>query len=294
MKRLFVAYKPPFVSSFVFLKFLKKKYKAKKGGFSGILDPFARGLLVIAFGEYTKLFNFFKKAPKKYIATIWLGATSVSMDVENIVRISSVLPLKISLIKKEIENLIGEIKYTPPIFSAKKIKGKKAYEFARENKQVLLTPIKSKIYSAKLINYSHPFLTFEIEVSEGAYIRSIAKILTERLKTEGTLCSLERTKEGEFVFENENKLNPIMYLNTAENKIDFTKKELLNGKKISIKNLEKKEENIYHILKDNFLTIIKIENKKVSYLLNCIEIEEVSKNFPFRPNIAYKPKECKI
>jgi len=84
MNRLFVAYKPTGISSNFFLNRLKRKYNTKKVGFSGTLDPFAKGVLLIGMGSYTKLFRFLNKAPKTYRATLWLGAKSDSLDTEMI------------------------------------------------------------------------------------------------------------------------------------------------------------------------------------------------------------------
>ena len=80
MNRLFVAYKPKGMVSNHFLSRLKRKYSDKKAGFSGTLDPFAQGVLIVAFGQFTKLFRFLKKAPKRYRATLWLGAYSPTLD----------------------------------------------------------------------------------------------------------------------------------------------------------------------------------------------------------------------
>ena len=87
MNRLFVAYKPSFVSSNRFLSSVKKRYKVKKAGFSGTLDPFAKGVLIVAFGQYTKLFRYLKKSPKRYRATLWIGAKSPTLDIEKVTRI---------------------------------------------------------------------------------------------------------------------------------------------------------------------------------------------------------------
>ena len=84
MNKLFVVNKPLHISSNFYLRKIKRKYKTKKAGFSGTLDPFACGCLIVGFGQYTKLFQFLKKTPKTYRTTIWLGATSNSLDNENI------------------------------------------------------------------------------------------------------------------------------------------------------------------------------------------------------------------
>ena len=82
INRLFVVNKPPNIGSNQYLSKIKRKYGIKKAGFSGTLDPFARGVLIVAFGQFTKLFQFLKKAPKSYRATLWLGAESETFDIE--------------------------------------------------------------------------------------------------------------------------------------------------------------------------------------------------------------------
>ncbi|MBR2917492.1 MAG: tRNA pseudouridine(55) synthase TruB, partial [Campylobacter sp.] len=131
MNRLFVAYKPKGVVSNHFLSQLKRKYGVKKAGFSGILDPFASGCLIVAFGAYTRLFNYLNIEPKIYRATLWLGASSISGDNEYITQVQNICALDESKIKDELNKLQGKINYTPPKFSAKKIDGKRAYELAR-------------------------------------------------------------------------------------------------------------------------------------------------------------------
>ncbi|WP_345741162.1 tRNA pseudouridine(55) synthase TruB [Nitrosophilus kaiyonis] len=269
---LFVAYKPPFISSNRFLNQIKKRYKVKKAGFSGTLDPFAKGVLIIAFGSYTKLFRFLKKTPKIYRATLWLGAKSKTLDIENIISVDNILPVNLEKIFNVLDSLKGEITYTPPLFSAKKIEGKRAYQLARENQEIKLNKVKSTIYHIKLLNYSHPFLTFEAEVSEGTYIRSIGEIIAQKLGTFGALSSLERIKEGKFIYENEKPLNPIEYLNTKENFTKIDKNLIKSGKKLKIDDLKIKEDGIYHLVFDDFFTIIEIKNRKVKYILNDIPL----------------------
>ncbi len=103
--RLFVIKKPIFISSNFYLKRIKRKFKVKKAGFSGTLDPFAKGCLITAFGQYTKLFRFLKKVPKTYRATLWLGTTSLSGDIENVTSIEESSKLNVEDIKNELEKL---------------------------------------------------------------------------------------------------------------------------------------------------------------------------------------------
>lgn len=145
MNRLFVAYKPTWIGSNKFLSQLKRKYSEKKAGFTGTLDPFAKGVLIIGFGTHTKLFRFLDKTPKSYRATLWLGANSDTLDIELVDSIEDTKPLSQERIQEALKNLEGTITYDPPIFSAKKIDGQRAYDLARAGKEVVLNKITSTI-----------------------------------------------------------------------------------------------------------------------------------------------------
>lgn len=287
MNRLFVAYKPPFISSNHFLSKIKRKYRVKKAGFSGTLDPFAKGVLIIAFGQYTKLFRFLKKSPKEYIATLWLGTKSDTLDIENINEIENILPFYYEKIEKVVKSLKGEIKYQPPKFSAKRVDGVRAYELARKNRDFEFKEIVSEIYDIEILNYCHPFLTFKAVVSEGTYIRSLGELIAKKLGTTGALSSLERVQEGEFIYENEKALNPIKFLKTKENFTDKTKEEILNGKKLFLNDLKYKDDGVYHIVFDNFFSIIEVKDKKVKYLLNNIPLEQKWEQKPLQKWIYF-------
>jgi len=274
LNRLFVVNKPIFVSSNNYMYHIKRKYGTKKVGFSGTLDPFATGCLIVATGSYTKLFQYLKKSPKSYKATMWLGASSDSLDIENITSIKEVPKLKTEDIKNVLNSLIGNISYLPPKFSAKKIDGKKAYDLARVGKEVNLKKINSTIYSIELINYNHPFITFKIEVSEGAYIRSIAQIIAKKLGLDATLSALHRINEGAFKYENEKSLNPFKYLKIEKNQF-LGKDEIIElGKKIDSSYFKNQENGVYLIETKNFYSIVEIDGKKVKYRLNRIEKPE--------------------
>ena len=270
MNRLFVAYKPPFISSNAFLHNIKKRYGVKKAGFSGTLDPFATGTLIIAFGTYTKLFRFLKKYPKRYRATLWLGAKSDTLDIEGVSEIHHCQPLSHSSVQSVIASFKGAFTYTPPLFSAKKIGGKRAYEFAHKGKEIKLKPITSTIYDIKLLNYDHPFVTFDAVVSEGTYIRSLGEAIAKKLGLQGTLSYLERISEGSFVYENERPLDPIGYLTTRYNEAKKPPEAIYHGAKLHKDDLLIQEEGEYHLVYEQFFAIIRVTNKKVEYLLNQI------------------------
>jgi tRNA pseudouridine55 synthase len=270
LNKLLVVNKPIFMSSNFYLNRIKRKYKNKKAGFSGTLDPFAKGCLIVAFGQYAKLFKYLSKTPKTYKAVIWLGVESESFDIEQIKRIELVNEINKEKILNELNLLKGEIEYIPPKFSAKKIDGKRAYELARNGVEVELNNTKMTIFDTKFVLYNHPFITFEVIVSEGTYVRSFAQILLEKLNSFGTLSYLERLNEGEFFYENEKELNPLDFIKLPVNKYLGTTEWLEKGKKIGIEYVEKKDNGKYLILTEKFFSIIEIVDNDVKYLINKV------------------------
>ncbi|VAY86249.1 tRNA pseudouridine synthase B [hydrothermal vent metagenome] len=259
---------------------IKKKYRSKKAGFSGTLDPFACGCLIVAFGQYPKLFQFLQKAPKTYRATIWLGSRSRSLDNENIYSIKNTSELNVNTIKQKLQNLKGSLEYLPPKYSAKKIDGKRAYDLTRSGINFEIKKIISEVFDVKFINYSHPFITFDVSVSEGSYIRSIAQTLLHRLDTVGTLSYLKRLNEGKFKYDNQKPLNPLEYLNLKTNNYTGTKEWFDLGKKLQIEYFDIKEDGQYLIKFDTFFAIIEIKELNVKYLLNKILLhDEMRENF---------------
>ena len=261
--KLFVVNKPMFISSNQYLSKIKRKYKNKKAGFSGTLDPFAKGCLIVAFGQYTRLFQFLKKTPKTYKATLFLGAYSETLDIEKISKVE--IPPKFSFdeIKKVVESFKGKITQIPPKYSAKKIDGIRAYDLARAGKEVDIKKIEVEIFDIKITNYSHPFLSFEAKVSEGTYIRSLGRDIAEKLGVDGALTYLERLNEGKFKFDNEKFLNPLEYLGDEEN--------LFLGRKLQREDFKIQKNGKYVIVFGEYFAIIKID-EKVNYLLNKVEL----------------------
>ncbi len=270
--RLFVVNKPKGVGSNRYLSRIKRKYGIKKAGFSGTLDPFAEGVLIVAFGQFTKLFQFLKKAPKSYRATLWLGVESETLDIEKISTVEQIPPFTTIMIEKVLTNLIGDISYLPPKYSAKKINGQKAYALARANQEVMLKHITSHISSIKLLHYRHPFVTFDITISEGGYIRSIGEIIAENLGTTGALSALERVHEGAFIYEQERALDPLQYLDLEENFYLADKEDLLLGRKVRKEHFQKQEEGDYFLNLGTMLSIITIKDEKVTYRLNGVKL----------------------
>ncbi|MGB9598655.1 MAG: tRNA pseudouridine(55) synthase TruB, partial [Minisyncoccales bacterium] len=192
--------KPSGLSSHDLVDRLRKITGIKKIGHGGTLDPFAQGLLILGISrEFTKRLSFFQKKDKQYIATLKLGFESDTFDREGKIVKKEVKEIpKIEKIKEVLKSFLGEIEQIPPPFSAKKIKGKKLYQFARKGIFLKRKASKIKIYQISILNYRFPFLKIKVKCSAGTYIRSLAFDLGKKLKCGALLEELIRTKIGSF------------------------------------------------------------------------------------------------
>lgn len=176
-----------------------KKPKNTKVGHTGTLDPLATGLLVLVVGkQYTKRAGEFSKLDKVYEVTMKLGQTSNTGDEEGEkIAVSDLVPTKMSILEA-LGKFSGEIMQTPPIFSAMKIKGQRAYKLARAGKEVELEARPVTIHGSTLDSYEYPFVTFTSHVSSGTYIRSLVEDLGKELGTGAYMSDLRRTAVGTF------------------------------------------------------------------------------------------------
>lgn len=167
-------------------------------GHAGTLDPFATGLLIILLGDGTKKAGEFLKLDKIYEATVHLGQTSTTGDPEGeITAVSDIVPV-LTRIQEAVKGLTGEIQQQPPIYSAIKVGGKRAYKLAREGKPVDIPPRQVTIYSLEIIDYSYPDLKIRAHVSSGTYIRSLAEDIGAVLGTGAYCTQLRRTSIAQF------------------------------------------------------------------------------------------------
>jgi len=177
-----------------------------KIGHAGTLDPFASGLLIILLGNATKKFDEFQQMRKRYEVKIEFGYETDTLDkTGTIVKQSDEIfeqEITIEKIKKIInKDLIGDIKQMPPQYSAKKVNGMKAYEYARIGKFVNLKEKNVSVYKFELLGYKYPYAIFEIECSSGTYIRSLVADLGRKLGSYATAIELRRTQTGEFILD---------------------------------------------------------------------------------------------
>ncbi len=272
INRLFVTYKPQGLSSNRFLGQIKRKYGVKKAGFSGTLDPFAQGVLIVAFGQFTKLFRFLKKTQKSYRATLWIGASSPTLDSEKIQSVQNIMPFAPSSLDIIASSMKGEIEYLPPKYSAKKVDGQRAYKLARSEQEFELKKIKSTIYDFKILHYMHPFLTFEITISEGGYIRSIGQIIAKKFGFDGSLTYLERLSEGAFVYEDEKELNPLEFIDIQDNEYLGDIADISLGRKLHVSDFAQTSDGLYKIVHADELSLLEIKDNEVEYILNKVKL----------------------
>lgn len=193
--------KPEGISSFGVVARVRRVISEALGikvkiGHTGTLDPAASGLLILVIGKYTKKAEHFSKLDKKYIAELTLGLKSTTADKEGeLTQISTHKPT-LDEIKSVLNTFVGEIMQKPPAFSAIKVNGQRAYKLARSGKAVDIEPRKVRIYSLTKVEYDYPELKFEVQVSSGTYIRSLAEDIGAKLNTGAYLSNLKRTSVG--------------------------------------------------------------------------------------------------
>lgn len=194
--------KPINKTSFSLVAALRRLLKVKRIGHAGTLDPFATGVMVLLIGkQYTRLSDQLLCADKEYLAQVRLGIETDSYDCDGqIIQESSIIPSQAEL-QAALAFFQGEIEQTPPMFSAKKQKGKKLYELARKGITVERQAVKISL-ETQLIGYEYPFVNILVKCSKGTYIRSIAHDLGERLGCFAHLSALKRTRSGSFLIEN--------------------------------------------------------------------------------------------
>ncbi len=236
MPGIYLINKPAGITSHDLVDYLRKITGEKTIGHAGTLDPLASGLMIVAIGrEFTRKISEFSKLDKEYITEATLGATSTTYDAEGIItpaRHSGLDPesrqenkqkkilnpilhspsygglaqvqddagdqkdFSREEIKKTLQSFVGAYNQMPPIFSAKKVGGRKAYDLARQGKVVALKPVPVSVYEVKLLDYKYPILKFRAKVSSGTYIRSLVNDIGQKLGVGAYMSGLMRVAVG--------------------------------------------------------------------------------------------------
>ncbi len=178
-------------------------YRKIKIGHAGTLDPLATGVLIVCIGKATKMVNALQAEEKEYVADIVLGATTPSYDLEHpIDRYYPTEHITRERIEQALQELTGERLQAPPIYSAKKVEGVRAYEFARAGEEVELKKALINIYEMEILSLEMPLLRLRVRCSKGTYIRSLANEIGLKLDSGAHLSGLRRTRSGGFRVEN--------------------------------------------------------------------------------------------
>jgi tRNA pseudouridine55 synthase len=196
---LLVVDKVPGPSSFDVVRQVKRLLAGGKVGHTGSLDPFASGVLILLTGKATKLSNCLLNADKSYEAVVKLGESTDSMDRTGQVDKTMPVPdLTFEEVSKVLKSFEGTWMQTPPMFSAKKIKGVRLYELARNNISIRREPIAVQLHRVEALSFEAPYIRMHVHCSKGTYIRSLADEIGRRLGTVGVLDELRRLSCGSF------------------------------------------------------------------------------------------------
>ena len=195
------------------IKFVLRRlgYRKIKVGHAGTLDPLATGILLVCIGRATKLVDSLQAEEKEYVADVMLGATTPSYDLEH--EINQTYPwehITREALAEALESLTGERLQTPPVYSAKKIDGTRAYELARAGEEVAVRQAMITIYEMEILEYALPRVRIRIRCSKGTYIRSLAHEIGQALHSGAHLASLRRTRSGGFTLEKSYELDEFL------------------------------------------------------------------------------------
>ncbi len=192
--------KPIGLTSHDVVQIIRRGTGIRRAGHTGTLDPRASGVLVVLIGPAVRLSEYVSASDKRYQATIRLGSSTDTYDAEGVVTKSTVSVEDITEehFNEVLQEFVGEIEQVPPPFSAVKVKGKKAYEMAREGEEIDLTPRKIHVYSLEVLEWALPEVVIDVYCSSGTYVRSLANDLGNRLGCGAHLVGLRRTKSGRF------------------------------------------------------------------------------------------------
>lgn len=233
---------------------IRKTLNIKKVGHTGTLDPNATGVLPVLIGEATKISKYLIEHNKTYIAEITLGEKRTTGDMEGEILETKQIPeLTKEKIDKVLKEFLGKQKQKPPIYSAIKINGKKAYEYARKGKEIEINEREIEIYKINLLHYEKDTITFEVNCSKGTYIRVLCEDIAEKLGTVGYMKNLRRTEVDKF------NLEQAVTIEEIKEKTDIVEQKIISVEEI-FNNNEKIQLNEYKL--NLFLNGVKLTYNK--------------------------------
>jgi tRNA pseudouridine55 synthase len=214
---LLIVDKPEGMTSLEVVKEVKRRFRVKKAGHVGTLDPFATGVLPVVMNEGTKLVPFLEEEPKEYEALMKLGEETTTDDLTGEVTVSRawehVTP---ELIQTVSQNFLGRIQQIPPMFSALKIRGKPLYRLARKGIEVERKEREVEIFNIRVEEIGLPLVRFRVSCSKGTYIRTLGKDIGKKVGCGAHLLSLRRIRSGPFTLEKAIPWGTLKHFSEAE------------------------------------------------------------------------------
>lgn len=279
MNGVVIVDKPKGMTSRDVVNIVSKKYSTKKVGHTGTLDPIATGVLVLCIGKATKLVSRLTSLEKEYIATVIFGEETDTLDITGNIIDDKICIKTQKEIEEVLKSFIGSYNQEVPKYSAVKINGKKLYEYAREDKNVILPKRIVHIKSIELlgdVTYKNnkTIFSFKCVVSKGTYIRSLIRDIAQRLNTVGIMSDLRRVKQGSFDIKNSIKLENLSnddiisirnILNVKKVKLTSDiRKKILNG--APVENIYNEDEILF-IDEDEIALYKSKDNKLISEIM---------------------------
>lgn len=272
--------KPQGITSHDVVDVIRKIFPKTKVGHTGTLDPMATGVLPITIGNATKLTSKISSENKEYHVKMLLGVETDTYDITGKIVFASVLNKDEIYIKERIKRFIGPQIQTPPVYSAIRVNGKRAYEYAREGKEVELKPRNIEIFSIDNINVDIPKkeVSFDVSCTKGTYIRSLVHDIGQKIGCGATMTGLRRIRTGNFEIKNSvklydflkleyadmiNKIIPIEEYYKESKKVNLTQKEYDMFKNGVLLDLESQENIVRIYLDSKYKGLGTVENNKL-------------------------------
>ncbi len=210
MEGVIVVNKPPGITSHDVVGFIRRKFKMRRVGHAGTLDPLATGVLVMLLGKSTKLFDRFVAYDKSYRATLRLGTKTSTADIMgHVIEEKPFSGITRSRVEEVFRGFVGDIEQKPPMVSAVKHQGQRLYKIAREGKSVERAVRKVRVNEVRLLSFALPEVEFFMACSKGTYVRQLAEDVGEVLGCGACISQIERTKVGSFDIKDAVKLEDL-------------------------------------------------------------------------------------
>ena len=210
MDGILLVNKPTGITSHRLVETVRRQLLNSKIGHTGTLDPLASGLMMLTIGNATKILPYIVSHNKEYVAVLKLGQSTDTQDITGtVIREKELQPITRKQVEAVLSSFLGPQKQIPPMYSAKKINGKKLYEYARENQEIERQPADIEIHEMELLEMSDDEIRFRVRCSSGTYVRTLCQDIAAKLNNEGCMKSLERTAIDRYSLESSFTLDDI-------------------------------------------------------------------------------------